>query len=610
MVMQALNKKAGKIMGVIFSIALCAWLVLEMGLDITTSGGAGANVVGEVNGEDVTLADYQSAYDELQRQAQQAYGPSLPPVLEAQLGEQAWNRAVEYKLISQELERRGITVSDDEIRYAAGIFPPPEMQGQAIFQTDGRFDPAKYRTYLQTAADPATLQYLEAYYRREIPRAKLVRQIRGGLYLTDAELWRAYRDGQEEATVEYIRLDPVRTATGEVTVTDAEIRAWYDANKGRDIMRRPSSARLEVASLPLAPTAQDRAYSLERARTVRNELAAGGDWTAVAARESSDPSSKDRGGDLGEFPKGQMVAAFDSAVFSLPIGEISQPVSTSFGWHVIQVQERTDSTAKARHVLIPIEKSPEAEARFDARADSLETMARSTGSLERAARLTNAQYRKDVVVSTQSPVIPGIGLARKALDWAAQESRAPEEDGNGISDQMESDEAVYVVKLVSYTPAGVLSLAEATPQIRARLTGEKRRERTVAEAQKMLAELRAGKTMQQVAASRGVTAETFGPFSRVAANPVFGQANEVVGAAFGTPVGQYSPVVRSTAGVFILRPVSRTQADPAAFEREKAQLREVQTMRMQQDEMQRWIGSLRKQAEIEDYRETVLRTAT
>jgi peptidyl-prolyl cis-trans isomerase D len=610
MVMQALNKKAGKIMGVVFSLGLIVWLVLETGLEITGSNPS-AGAVGEVNGEDITIAEYQAAFEEVQRQAQQMSGGSLSPAMQAQLGQAAWDRAVEYELVAQELARRGIQVSDGEIRQAAANFPPPEFQGQPDFLTGGQFDINKYRQYIRTVADPATLAYLEGYYRREIPRAKLIRQVRGALYLTDAELWRAYQDREETATVEYIRLDPTRVGTGEVTVTDAEIRAWYEANKDRDILKRPSTARLQVASIPTSTNAQDRAYSQQRAAAVRAELAANGNWDEVASRDSDDPSSKDRGGDLGEFRKGQMVAAFDSVVFSLPLNEISQPVETQFGFHVIQVQARTDSTARARHVLIPLEKSPEVQERLDARTDSLERMARTDGNLERAARRFNAEFRREVVVSSQSLMIPGVGFAREALDWAAAESQAPEEGSNGISDQYDGGQAVYIAKFVSYTPAGRLSLAEATPQIRARLTADKRRERAVAEAEKMLAELRAGRTMAQVAAGRsGVETGTFGPFSRVQPNTAFGQANEVVGAAFGTPVGRYSPVVRSTAGVFILRPTARTQANRAEFDRNIEQLREFQTMQMQQQEMQRWITALRRAAKIEDYRESVLRTAT
>lgn len=75
---------------------------------------------------------------------------------------------------------------------------------------------------------------------------------------------------------------------------------------------------------------------------LKEEIAAGADFADLAKQHSSCPSGKQAGGDLGTFGPGQMVAEFDTVVFSAPIGEVSDPVQTQFGWHLIEVTRRTD----------------------------------------------------------------------------------------------------------------------------------------------------------------------------------------------------------------------------------------------------------------------------
>ncbi len=79
--------------------------------------------------------------------------------------------------------------------------------------------------------------------------------------------------------------------------------------------------------------------ALTTAKEVRELLVDGGDWTALAAQYSDDPGSKDAGGELGDVLRGQMVPEFEEAVFTLKVDEISQPVKTTYGYHVIQVTQ-------------------------------------------------------------------------------------------------------------------------------------------------------------------------------------------------------------------------------------------------------------------------------
>jgi peptidyl-prolyl cis-trans isomerase D len=167
---------------------------------------------------------------------------------------------------------------------------------------------------------------------------------------------------------------------------------------------------------------------------------------------------------------------------------------------------------------------------------------------------------------------------------------------------LETPDALYLVELERYLPAGDTPLAEATPAIRQQLVYDKRRELGRQEADKMLAEIRGGRTLEQVAQARGLTVQRAGPFTRVDSNPVLGQANAAVGAAFGTPIGQVGPVAVTPAGVFLVRPVARVPGNRREFEQQKSMMRQQALQTMQRDLLGQWMSNIREDAEIEDNR--------
>jgi peptidyl-prolyl cis-trans isomerase C len=127
-------------------------------------------------------------------------------------------------------------------------------------------------------------------------------------------------------------------------VDDAEERAFYDAHKQdyEQVRARHILIRAAGSPSPVEPGKKELtdAEALAKAQDIRKKLAAGGDFAALAAQESDDAGSKDKGGDLNFFKHGQMVPAFDQAAFSLKVGEISDPVKTQFGYHIIKVEAR------------------------------------------------------------------------------------------------------------------------------------------------------------------------------------------------------------------------------------------------------------------------------
>jgi len=130
--------------------------------------------------------------------------------------------------------------------------------------------------------------------------------------------------------------------------TDLDLRAHYDAHKDEFEEAKGSHIliRFKGSKVPLKPNEKDltEAEALAKAQDLRAKIVAGADFATLAKAESDDMGSAAKGGDLGAFKHGQMVAPFDHAAFSAPIGQVTEPVRTDFGYHIIKITSRTSKT--------------------------------------------------------------------------------------------------------------------------------------------------------------------------------------------------------------------------------------------------------------------------
>jgi len=453
--------------------AFVALMVFEWGMDATGRSSGSLGEIGSVNGDPVMYEDYMAAYRNLYDQVQGSQEEPITSQQNRDIEDAAFDEMVNQILIRQELDRRGITVTDEEISQAAQFSPPQDLRPQFTTE-EGRFDAQAYQQFLaQLPQDQLLL--LEAYYRDVIPRGKLLRQVSSGIWLSDAELWQMYQDQNAQVEVRYIPLDPsTRYADELFTVEESAARDYYDEHE--EDFEVPARATVRAVILDKTPTAADTAASRERAREIRQDLLDGADFADVAARESSDEGSAQGGGELGVFPQGQMVAAFDSAVFDAPVGELTEPVQTSFGFHVIEVQERWgQDSAQARHILVPVARSDSSEIALLTRADSLEDAAEDRNLASAASELglevTTHQINQNF------PLVPGAGQIGEGSDWAFEEALVGD-----VSPVFENQQAFYALELVSSTPEGVLPFAEALETIRARLLAEQKMDSALVEA--------------------------------------------------------------------------------------------------------------------------------
>jgi peptidyl-prolyl cis-trans isomerase D len=581
------------------AIAFVGLMVFEWGMDITGQTGGGMGELGRVNGTPVSYEQFQAAYRNLYDQVSRSQDMPITSAQNREIEEAAWDEVVSQILIEQELARRGIRVTDREIRDAARFSPPPEFSSDPFFQTDGVFDIQKYQDFLARSADELLLLQLEAYYREIIPRSKLLRQVTSGIYFTDSELWNQYRFENERVRVRFVGMNPAQRVPDEaVQITDAEIRDYYRANQRS--FETPAQVEVRYVMLTKEPLQEDTLAARERAEELREEILQGASFADVARRESADQGSASEGGDLGTFARGQMVPAFDSVVFTAPLGRVLEPVQTAFGFHLMEVLSRQGDTASARHILIPVERTNESELRLLTLADSLEALGRSM-ALEQAARALSIPVQQQMM-SEAFPFLAGVGQIFDGLDWAFQEA-APGE----VSPVFEEEQAFYMMELVSSTPAGVQSLDNARPTIEQILRMRRMLDLARSEALDLLEEARTAGTLEILEDRNGLVVQEVGPSTRGDFFPGLGFQNRAVGAAFGLGEGEMGGPVTTENNVFLIQVLERQPADSLSWEEQKEFQRAQTVFMVQQQRLGQWIEGLREAANIVDRRDQVLR---
>jgi peptidyl-prolyl cis-trans isomerase D len=586
----------------IVAVAFVGLMVFEWGMDASGRSGAAAagGELGRVNGEPISYEEYLTVYRNLYQQQQQAMDAPITTAMNRQIEEAAWDQLVTGRLLQQELRRRGIRVTDDEIRQAALYAPPPELQEAPAFQTDGQFDPAKYQQFLASPAlDDQFLRQLESYYRDIIPRSKLFFQNAAGLYVSDAQLWRMWRDANETVTVNYVAFQPdVLVPETEVSVSDQQVRDHYNRNRGNYL--RPAQASVRYVALDRTPGPADSAAARQRAVEYRAAIAGGESFDAVAQRAAGDDRTGRFFGDEFTVQRGQSAAELDQAIFATAEGQLTEPVRTQAGYHVIRVESRQQDVAQVRQILVPITLSQAAEDALFDRADALERAADATG-LEQAAAQMQLQVRT-AELTPALPILPGVGAADEGVDWAFNQAELGETSG-----VMEGDQAFYILELVTRRDEGPLSLQEATPTIRAFLLRQARIDR----ARRMLADAerraREGGSLEQIAAAHNAQVQQAGPFSRGDFVPGLGRINAAIGASFGLRPGETSPLIEADNQLFLIRSVSREDASRSEWQAQAAEQRMRVVQALGDTRWGQFMLALRENATIIDNRSEILR---
>ncbi len=337
--------------------------------------GVGANMnnnrnsVATVNGEEISYQDFQRAYDRTVENFRQQFGGSLPPgLLEGMaIKQQVVAQLIQTELLRQGGQKMGITVSELAVQ--------KDVEKMDVFQQDGHFDLNRYRDVLsQNRMTPTSF---EDGLKADLQTKRVTDGIGAFAVVPDSAVQDYLAYNGEEIKLDYVALSP-DDFMEKVEVKEDELAAWFDKNKEKyrsdpkvqleylffkyeddseqvklseeDLRDRYESEKASYqkpeqrhARHILIKVAEGDDASVKAAQQKKAEkvlaLARQGKEFAELAKEYSEGPTKERGGDLGFFARGRMVPAFDQAVFSMKVGDVSDLVETPFGFHIIKLEE-------------------------------------------------------------------------------------------------------------------------------------------------------------------------------------------------------------------------------------------------------------------------------
>ncbi len=587
----------------ILAISFIGWLAIGQVMSIL---GPSGNVVLRVNRKEYPVTEYQQREQLASEQYRQQYGTApLTKEEDRQLQDQVINQMIQDALLEQEYRRLGIRVSAEEIVAMAHNSPLPEIMRDPQFQTDGQFDIRKWQQFLSTTSDRNLLLQLEGIYRQQIPRIKLFEYLASDVYIPDAKLWRLYKDAHDSVRVTALAVSPY-TILDTTPISDGELQAYIA--KHPDDFKRPAVAYVRFIAVPRLPNAEDSAVARAHVARVRSELARGAKFEDVAKRESSDSGSGQRGGDLGWVRKSDtttLVAPFMRAVRSLKPGELSAPVPTRFGYHLIRIDQAKGDSVKVRHILIPVALQGAHLDQVEARADTLERLAAERSdptTLDTVARRLKLQVSPEYRVTENQGFMLGDYRIPDVSVWAFE---TPVGETSPVID---GDAGYYVFRLDSVTTAGAPPLAQIRAQVTDLVRAEKLKSVARQRADSLAALLRGVPDLAAAAAARGLQVQRLGPFTRMRPpRDLTGEAL-VVGTAFGLRVGERSGVVAGEGAYFILESVGRKFADSTAWLAQKEVQRTQLRQALQQARIQQYLEGVRAKAKVVDRRKDLFKS--
>ena len=591
-------REMSKIFIIIIAVAFIALMVFEWGMDITGRSKVD-NVVGIVNGKELTYQMFSEMYQQLYENYRAQTGRSDFSEVDLQrLRDQVWEQFIQRTLLTEQMDKFGITVSDSEVVYQVYNYPLEELKQHPAFKTNGIFDIKKYRASFTNPEIP--WRQIEDIYRQQIPFIKLQNIITNTVRVTEEEVLEEFKKRNLQAKAEYLSVLP-GSFNQDLQASDEEIKNFYEEHK--DEYKQEEMRNLSYVLFPIKTTARDTAHLMQDFEQIRERLKNGEDFEQLALEYSEDPSVKNNKGDLGYFTRGSMVKPFEDAAFSAKKGEIVGPIETAYGFHLIYVEDKRikdgKEEVKARHILMKVTPAPsyleeqESKARFfaeDAKEKGFETMAKEEG----------LSVKQTGFFEEEAGFIPGIGNNPAVMNFAFSS------DLNEVSGIYSLENKGYAVFSVSaIKPAGYRPLEEVRTLVENRVKLEKAKSLAREYALSLQDEVKSGKPFKEIyeAHKDGKLFYDVTPmFTMESSIPRVGRSVEFAATAFALNVGDISDLVESERGFYYIKLLEKTAFDSAAFEAQKKSIHDTLLTQKKNQIFAKWYEDLKAHADIVDRR--------
>ena len=575
-------------------VAFVGTIIFAWGMDISGSK-VRNDIVGTIDGGDIEYRMYQPYLDRLYQQEQGKSQVDLDAGVVNRLRQQAWDNLVADFLVDREIAKRKITVTTQELYAYLKYQPPQEFQQAEIFQTEGKFD---YQKYLSAMADPrfTTLwAQAEQMYLPELRRIKLQSEIVTAVRVDENEIRDYFLDNNERAVVDVINANIVKYSGVVLDLSDAELQDYYNSHK--DSYKNQERASLDYVAFSKDPTENDWELLRLESANIKRLLDEGEDFAELAKSYSEDNSAQ-QGGDLGWFGRGQMVKDFDAVAFSLPIGGVSAPVKTQFGWHIIKIEEKRQDPdgekVHARHILLKIKASSTTLDLAYRNANSLQETI-SGSDLKGAAEKLGFEV-KNTGLFAKDVAIPAIGYERNISKFAFSRKVGD------ISPIFETSAMVIVAKLAERVPEGIATFEEVKDKVKRDVTDFRAKQSCQQEIAAVWNQIQSGTAFDQAAKNLGVDLIPQSLVTRRGYIRGLGGDPRVIGTVFSLKnPGEMSGPVEYLKGWCIIKLGDRQSADLSTYGSMRDSLLQVLTGNKQQDIINAWYTDLLASAKVEDY---------
>jgi len=417
-------------------------------------------ILAVINGEKVQYQNFENQVAQRVNQENQKDKGSVDADKIRQVRSRVFNDNLNITLERQWAFKRHMQIYDDELVNEIRFYPPPEVSGSQDFLTDGKFDTTKWVGILQDPQYTSYVASLEQRYRMSLPISKYRSVVFSTPLVSPTYALDNYLLDKQTATASWLNVNYRNQKVDSSEVTDDKLQAWYhDHRKDFD---NPKRAEMSFVKLTIAISHQDSLDALDDANYVHERAVKGEDWDRLAATYSSDESNADRGGDLGWFTRGQMVPEFESAVFAMNPGDISEPVLTRFGYHIIRCEDKRTNDegkeeVKASHVLIKLEASASTKSSYRTRAEDFVETA-TTDGFEQAADRDNLKIQKATPVAADG-YLTGIGKSQRALDLIFNN------DANTTLSPLTKGSDIYIYHIDGFLPEGVAPYSDVKDRV-------------------------------------------------------------------------------------------------------------------------------------------------
>jgi len=617
-------------------LVFCGAMVITLipgglGSDFLT-GRPGQGVIATVAGEPVTTIEVNREARTMLRQ-QFPQGSAQASMLLPFFASRAADQVISRKAMIAEAQRLGLKVSDDEVRdelqngrYSQAFFPGGKFVGQAQYEqmlqgadlTPTVFEKAVSQDLLLRklqALVTGSAKVTDADIRQEFDRRNtkvkfdyaILSQadLQKGLHPTDQELKAFYDRNKvsynnaipEKRKIKYAIVD-MGKVSAQTPVTTQDLQAYYDQH--RDEYRLPEQVKVShiliKTPLPAADgKVDDKAVEAARvkAEDVLKQVKAGGDFAKLAEKYSDDPGSAKNGGSLGLIGRGRTVPEFEKAAFSLPKGQISDLVKSSYGYHIIRVDDKQDAHMKTleevKGDIEPILKQQKAQRAAENAANALVKQARADGLDKAAAAQGMAVVTTDFVGKDAN--LPGIGSSPQFMEaiFMARE-KAP-------VDSVAFPQGFAVYEVEGVKPPATPTFDEIRPRVESEFKNERAGVLLSQKTQELSDRAKASHDLKKAAKELGATVKTSELVLPDGQVPDIGSMAGAASVVFTMKPGDISAPVNLGGSGAVLSVVQKQDPTDAEFAEKKDQIRDSLIQTRENEQFGLFVNNLRQQME-------------